>query len=87
VNFNVGNADMLFTNNNSSNTAFSELAGPNAPINGCGSFDWGLSFLYGRSVFTGIEQQPRYRYQLRRAVLGVLEAPPADERAYLHREP
>jgi hypothetical protein len=36
-----------------------ELAGPNAPVNNnCGSFDWGLSFFYGRHVFTAIEQQP-----------------------------
>jgi len=58
VSFNVGNANTLFTNNNAQNTAFAELAGPNPPINGCGSFDWGLSFFYGRSVYTGIEQQP-----------------------------
>jgi hypothetical protein len=58
VNFNVGNANTLFTNNSGLNTAFMELAGPNPPINGCGSFDWGLSFFYGRSVYTGIEQQP-----------------------------
>ena len=58
VAFNVGNANTLFTNNNGNNVAFNELGGPNAPINGCGSFDWGLPFFYGRSVFTGIEQQP-----------------------------
>ncbi len=60
VNFNVGNANTLFTNNNAQNTAFAELGGPNAPVNGCGSFDWGLSFFYGRQngVFTAIEQQP-----------------------------
>jgi hypothetical protein len=57
--FNVGNADTLFTNNGGKNVAFSELGGPNAPISGCGnSFDWGLSFFYGRYVFTAIEQQP-----------------------------
>jgi hypothetical protein len=56
--FNVGNADTLFTNNSGNNVAFSELGGPNPPINGCGSFDWGLSFFYGRYVFTAIEQQP-----------------------------
>ena len=57
--FNVGNADALFTNNGGKNVAFSELGGPNAPISGCGtSFDWGLSFFYGRYVFTAIEQQP-----------------------------
>lgn len=59
VAFNVGNAATLFTNNSGKNVAFSELGGPNAPISGCGSsFDWGLSFFYGKSVFTGIEQQP-----------------------------
>ena len=58
VSFNVGNADTLFSNNNGQNNAFSELGGPNAAINGCGSFDWGLSFFYGKNVFTGIEQQP-----------------------------
>lgn len=57
--FNVGNANTLFTNNSGNNVAFSELGGTNAPISGCGtSFDWGLSFFYGRFVFTGIEQQP-----------------------------
>ena len=60
VAFNVGDANTLFNNNNKQNTAFSELGGPNPPINGCGSFGWGLPFFYGRSngVFTGIEQQP-----------------------------
>ena len=57
VAFNVGNANTLFTNNNGNNVGFSELGGTNAPINGCGSFDWGLSFFYGRSVFTAIEGQ------------------------------
>ena len=57
VAFSVANAVTLF--GNGQNVAFSELGGPNAPISGCGSsFDWGLSFFYGRSVFTGIEQQP-----------------------------
>ena len=58
VNFNVGNTDVLFTNNGGLNNAFSELGGPNPPINGCGSFDWGMPFFYGRSVFTAIEQMP-----------------------------
>jgi hypothetical protein len=49
----------LFTNNNGNNFAFMELGGPNTPISGCGSsFGWGLSFFYGRNVFTAIEQQP-----------------------------
>jgi hypothetical protein len=59
VAFNIGNATTLFSNNNGQNVAFSELGAPNTPISGCGgSVDWGLSFFYGRSVFTGIEQQP-----------------------------
>ncbi len=58
VNFSLGNANTLFTNNNGLNNAFSELGAPDTPINGCNSFDWGLSFFYGRNVFTGIEQQP-----------------------------
>jgi len=58
VPFNVGNATTLFNNNNGNNVAFSELGAPNNPINGCGSFDWGMPFFYGKSVFTGIEQQP-----------------------------
>jgi hypothetical protein len=58
VNFNVGNANALFAANNGMNAAISELGGTNSGVNGCGSFDWGLSFFYGRSVFTGIEQRP-----------------------------
>jgi hypothetical protein len=48
VNFNVGNADAL----NARFTAFNEVAGPSPGI-----FDWGLSFFYGRTVFTAIEGQ------------------------------
>ena len=62
VPFNVGNANTLFSN--TSFAAFSELGGPNAPINGCAAFAWGLPFFYGKNtgtspgVFTAIEQQP-----------------------------
>jgi hypothetical protein len=49
VSFNVASADALF---NSPNYAFGNLAGPNA-----GAFDWGLSFFFGKVVFTAIEQQ------------------------------
>ena len=58
VAFNVGNANTLFSNLQYS--AFSELGGPNAPINGCAAFGWGLPFFYGKAngVFTAIEQQP-----------------------------
>src|SRR5208337_5319057 len=52
VAFSVGNADALSKNNNGQNVAFSELGRPYPPIGTCGSFDWGLSFFYGRSVFT-----------------------------------
>jgi len=47
TNFSIENADNLF---NTNNTAFSTLGGPNP-----GAFDWGLSFFFGRNVFTAIE--------------------------------
>ena len=53
VNFNVDNATDLF-NNNPTDAAFGTLAGPNPG----GSFDWGLPFFYGRSVFTAIDGVP-----------------------------
>ncbi|HEX8925659.1 MAG TPA: DUF3443 domain-containing protein [Terriglobales bacterium] len=53
VQFSVANAQTLFSSGNGSNTAFNDLAGTNAPP----SFDWGLSFFYGRNVFTSIEGQ------------------------------
>lgn len=49
VGFRIANADSLFSNNFS---AFDALAGPNGDS---GSFDWGLPFFYGRTVFTAIE--------------------------------
>jgi Protein of unknown function (DUF3443) len=59
VAFSVGNANTLFTNNNGNNTAIAELGAPNPAPSGCnGSFDWGMPFFYGKSVFTAIEQQP-----------------------------
>jgi Protein of unknown function (DUF3443) len=58
VPFNVSAADTLFT---VSNTAFSDLAGPNtsgipnsATQAADGYFDWGLPFFYGRNVYTAI---------------------------------
>jgi Protein of unknown function (DUF3443) len=45
--FGIENTETLF---NTNNTAFSTLGGPNP-----GSFDWGLSFFFGRDVFTAIE--------------------------------
>ena len=50
VNFSIENADNLL---NSSNTAFSTLGGPY--ISTPAEFDWGLSFFYGRSIFTAID--------------------------------
>jgi hypothetical protein len=61
VNFSVDNADNLFAGN-PADAAFSTLAGPNetgtcSSGNGACSFDWGLPFFYGRSVFTAINGQ------------------------------
>jgi hypothetical protein len=56
--FNVSDATTLFTGNN---TAFSDLAGPNTanPVSSSEQasdayFAWGLSFFYGRNVYTSI---------------------------------
>jgi hypothetical protein len=46
VSFNVGNADSL----DARFSAFSEVSGPSP-----GSFDWGLGFFFGRTVYTAIE--------------------------------
>jgi hypothetical protein len=48
--FSIENAVTLFNNNSGNNTAFSTLGGPNP-----GSFDWGLSFFFGKNVFSAIE--------------------------------
>jgi Protein of unknown function (DUF3443) len=48
VAFNVGNLDTL----DGRFVAFSEVAGPNP-----GGFAWGLSFFFGRSIYTAIEGQ------------------------------
>ncbi len=45
-NWNVANAEQLFTSNN---YAFNDLAGPNP-----GAFDFGLSFFFGRNIYFGI---------------------------------
>lgn len=55
MNFSTANAEMLF---NTYNSAFSNLGGPNGgtpSLHISASFDWGLAFFYGRSVFTAIE--------------------------------
>jgi len=61
VAFNVDNADSLF-NANPTDTVFGTLAGPEGTANTCTaqgtgscSFDWGLPFFFGRSVFTAID--------------------------------
>ena len=51
ISFIVGNADNLF-NDNPNSTAFSELAGTNGDPQ---SFDWGLPFFFGRTVYTAIQ--------------------------------
>ena len=50
VSFSVENAGILFQGGN---TAFSTLGGPY--ISTPAAFDWGLSFFYGRNVFTAID--------------------------------
>jgi len=62
VDFSVDNAHNLF-NNNPTDAAFGTLAGPFGNPNTCTtsggscSFDWGLPFFYGRTVFTAIDGQ------------------------------
>jgi len=55
VNFSVGDADTLFSGT-TNDAAYSTLAGPQLP-DFAGSFDWGLPFFYGRSVYTAIQSQ------------------------------
>jgi Protein of unknown function (DUF3443) len=47
VSFTIDNADTLF---NTGDSAFDDLGGDNP-----GSFDWGLPFFFGRTVFIGIQ--------------------------------
>ena len=47
--FSIANTQSLFTLNGGNNLAFNNLGGTNP-----GSFDWGLSFFYGRNVYTAI---------------------------------
>jgi len=48
INFSIANAETLFSNRG--DFVFENLGGPNP-----GTFDWGLPFFFGRSVFTAIE--------------------------------
>jgi hypothetical protein len=60
VNFNVDNADNLFS---TGGAALGTLAGPQGTANTCSTsggsctFDWGLPFFFGRTVFTAIDGQ------------------------------
>ena len=55
VNFQVTNAQQLFAVNPSF-TAFRNLAGSDSDSDSLAdTFDWGLPFFYGRSVFNAIE--------------------------------
>jgi len=53
VNFSVGNADQLFGANPTFN-AFDNIAAPSGDTS---TFAWGMSFFYGRTVYTAIEQR------------------------------
>jgi hypothetical protein len=61
VQFDVSNANTLFSHNGGNSSAFSDLAGPNTAGTpdsqmqiADGYFDWGLPFFYGRNVYTAI---------------------------------
>jgi hypothetical protein len=62
VNFSVDNADSLFSSN-PGDAVYDTLAGPQGTYNSCSqggpscTFDWGLPFFYGRSVYTAIDGQ------------------------------
>jgi len=62
VGFSVDNADSLFATY-PSDAVFGNLAGPEGKYNTCAdgkgscTFDWGLPFFYGRSVYTAIDGQ------------------------------
>lgn len=52
INFSIDNFDAV-TKANGSNAVFANIGGPGT----AGSFDWGLPFFYGRTVFTAIDGQ------------------------------
>jgi hypothetical protein len=54
VNFDMANADTLFTTN-PIDAAFDNVAAPDTLP---GSFDFGMPFFYGRNVFIAIEDMP-----------------------------
>jgi hypothetical protein len=51
ISFSIGNADMLFSQNQTA-TAFNNIGAPNTDTS---SFDLGLPFFFGRTVFTVLE--------------------------------
>jgi len=53
VSFTIEAANSLFSGNSGNNSAFSTLGGPYASTPA--AFDWGLSFFYGRDIFTAID--------------------------------
>lgn len=54
VDFSVANANILLAAN-PGHAALNNLAGPTGVTLGLQTFDWGLSFFYGRTVFTALE--------------------------------
>jgi len=64
VNFDIDNADNLLSANSGDDFAITTLGGPNGTYNTCTSsgtgacsFDFGLPFFFGKSVFTAIDGQ------------------------------
>jgi hypothetical protein len=51
ISFSIGNADMLFRQNQTA-TAFNNIGAPNTDTS---SFDLGLPLFFGRSIFTVLE--------------------------------
>jgi len=51
VSFSVANTDTLFSNNGGLDNAFNNLGGPGTS----NTFDWGLPFFFGRTVYNAIE--------------------------------
>jgi Protein of unknown function (DUF3443) len=59
VKFAINNANTLFNNNGGTYTAFDNLGGPSSlSPGGSNVFDWGLTFFFGKNVYTGIETAP-----------------------------
>jgi len=52
----IANADYLFNENNGNNAVFNNIGSPAGTVLP-NSFDFGMPFFFGRSVFTGLEQR------------------------------